>query len=243
MSADLVVTHRLNTQIHDDPPVHLSQGEASSSGALGIANKIANNIKKISLSAAAVFISMPARFGIALAVCKSGLISETPISQIVNSSTFLNKAYAISECIGYVNISIFNEMRKLSGDFAKVDLLANGIFIPIFEEIVFRGLIQDVMLTRIPKYVVSKILPGRETILDSKMAKVARIIIAALLFSTVGHAYNCIYVADYVVKMQMVGALIAGLGLGMIKESNAGLLGSIGAHAFNNMIGVLKHYV
>ena len=43
---------------------------------------------------------------------------------------------------------------------------------------------------------------------------------------------------DTYVSLQLVATFVGGIGLGILKESNAGLLGAIGAHVTNNMIAI-----
>ncbi|MBA3815263.1 MAG: CPBP family intramembrane metalloprotease [Parachlamydiaceae bacterium] len=104
---------------------------------------------------------------------------------------------------------------------------------PLWEELLFRGFIQDVLLTRIPKYIIKKNIPGKEAIIDSSISKIARITLSAALFS-VAHMNNKGAMPDAYVYAQMANAFILGIGLGVVKESNAGLLGSIGAHMSHN---------
>lgn len=119
--------------------------------------------------------------------------------------------------------------------FKLMDLTKMGIIAPIQEEIFFRGLMQDILLTRIPKYMIKKIAPGKETSLDSTAAKAVRIALTAFIFS-IAHFTNKGLFSDSYVTAQVIGSFIFGIGLGMIKDSKAGLLGAIGAHMTNNII-------
>ncbi|MBM3183732.1 MAG: CPBP family intramembrane metalloprotease [Chlamydiae bacterium] len=94
---------------------------------------------------------------------------------------------------------------------------------------------QDVLLKRLPKWALKKIAPGKEAALDSRIAKVARVVLTAALFSAF-HLVNQGVLSDAYVKAQLIGTFVLGLGFGAIKESKAGLLGSIGAHMANNML-------
>ncbi len=110
-----------------------------------------------------------------------------------------------------------------------------GLDAPISEEILFRGLIQDLLLTRVPKYIIAKIAPGKETALDTRMAMAARIILTSALFSA-AHLQNKGILSDSYVATQLVTTFVVGIGFGALKESKAGLLGSIGAHMAHNML-------
>jgi membrane protease YdiL (CAAX protease family) len=103
------------------------------------------------------------------------------------------------------------------------------------EEIILRGLVQDGLLTRIPKYVIQKIAPGKETALDSSIAKVARILLVSAAFSSL-HLLNPFAFDDSFVHVQVVATFTLGIGLSILKESKAGLLGAMGARLAYDVI-------
>lgn len=100
---------------------------------------------------------------------------------------------------------------------------------------------QDVLLTRIPKYMIKIIAPGKESLLDSSLAKAARIGLTAALFSSL-HFRNLQSHSQAEVVSQVVCTFVLGLGFGMIKESKAGILGAIGAHMANNALAAVPIY-
>lgn len=105
------------------------------------------------------------------------------------------------------------------------------IVAPLLEEGVFRGLIQGKILGWIEK----KCKKGfSETSRVHFIGAALRIGIAAILFSIV-HLSNSGVFADSYVSVQLVGSLILGIGLGIIKESSLGMWGAIGAHATYNL--------
>ncbi len=121
-------------------------------------------------------------------------------------------------------------------------ILSTGCLVPIFEEFIFRELIQEELLTKLPRYIIKNVSPGNEIIMDSQAAKIARITITTTLFS----AYHLINLATFpsnYVKAQMVATSILGIGLGILKESSAGLTGSLGCHMAYNLTSLLPYLV
>jgi len=144
----------------------------------------------------------------------------------------------ISQLLGYVPDVDLETMCKLKPMIANpIGGAAIGLIIPIAEEILFRGLVQDVLLTRIPKYIVKKTLPGKETVFDAKIAQAVRIILTAALFSA-AHSLNDGTLPDSYVKAQLIATFVGGVGLGVLKESASGLLSAIGGHSANNLASI-----
>lgn len=111
------------------------------------------------------------------------------------------------------------------------------IIIPILEEIFFRGIIQDKILYQLPKYICKYVSPGSEKYLDTIIAKVARIGITAALFGA-AHMTNAPIIGEKTAEIQSSMAFIAGIILGIVKESELGMVGSIGLHMGNNYIAL-----
>ena len=101
-----------------------------------------------------------------------------------------------------------------------------GILSPILEEILFRGLLQNIILKKPLKLV------------DAKITKCFRIGCASALFA-VAHLGNRGSYPDNYIKRQVIVALFMGSFLGMIKESKLGLSGAIGAHIGFNIFGII----
>lgn len=120
---------------------------------------------------------------------------------------------------------------------AKISSINKILFGSPIEEIFFRGLMQDVLLTRIPKYVIKNIVPGREIALDSSVAKTARIVLTAAAFSTC-HLLNQGLFPDSALINQLTLTFVSGICFGIIKESKMGMLGSVGAHMSINFFAV-----
>ena len=89
------------------------------------------------------------------------------------------------------------------------DLFAVAIVAPIEEEILFRGIIQDLLLTRLAKRTLKNYAPGQEGLLDTPAAKAARIGLTTLLFS-ISHYTNILLMPSFAVKVQMVNAFVSG---------------------------------
>lgn len=118
----------------------------------------------------------------------------------------------------------------------KIKLVKGALFPGIFEEIQFRYLLQDWILTRIPKKTIACILPGKESYLNSNLYKAIKILITAYLFSE-AHRSNT-YMCNLTIKeseYQLVNTFVLGIILGIAKESRLGLSGAIGLHAGNNL--------
>ncbi len=102
-------------------------------------------------------------------------------------------------------------MEKLTSDFATMLLLA-VVMAPIFEEIVFRGIIQ-------------------KGLINNGVKPTAAIWIAAIIFGLVhGNPW------------QFVGAVLLGVAMGIVYHRTGSLLLPVLLHAFNNLIGTLLYF-
>jgi hypothetical protein len=109
---------------------------------------------------------------------------------------------------------------------------------PLKEESIFRLALQYVLLTRTLKYIAGKIAPEKEKMFDSSIFKAVRIAITAAAFSAF-HLQNQGVFSDAYVTMQLVATFVLGIGLGILQESEAGFLGSVGAHMAINFVAGL----
>ncbi len=167
----------------------------------------------------------------------SNLFDETTINSASNASCPM-KAIA-SRILKYQNITI-NELNLSQKVFRlKIDFFLVAVVVgPILEELLFRDLVQDVLLTRIPKYIISKISPGHESLVDSKIAALSRIALTAAAFSA-SHLFNYGIIENEYVKIQVITTFFNGLIYGLVRESRAGLTGTIAAHMTNNLFASL----
>lgn len=235
------------------PPIQLNQDKPSSLCSR-MAYGVVNCAKKFGLGVAAAGIITPLTTGTAYLAQLSGLIPEvTRESNIIgtitnlqnmglknfNIDSLLNATCYLEEYTKQYN-SHFPSMTHLHQTPLSMKVITGatvGVIVPFSEEILFRGLMQDVLLMRIPKFIVKKIAPGKETVLDSSVAKAARIALTAAAFSAY-HFQNQGLFSDSYVTMQLVSTFVMGIGFGLLKESKAGLLGSIGAHMANNFVAI-----
>lgn len=140
------------------------------------------------------------------------------------------------------------EMQELAKEFEKdqsfitfnqyIAILQSCFRAPILEEILFRGLLQDILLDRFVRWTVNKLGLNDSKWTSSKAYTAGRILITSALFSYV-HSFNSAHFTDEYVAEQIKQSFFAGLFFGLIKESPLGLAGSIGAHMINNVIAML----
>lgn len=213
----------------------------------------ANCVKRFGMNVAAVGIGTPISMGASYLANKVGLIQGTGdqanlikeqiaimarLGFKMDGDAIMNATCKIEELVKQINSNIPRPQAHTSVSAVKATLVGTtGVGFPIIEEILFRGLVQDVLLTRIPKFVLKKVLPGKETALDTRIAKAARITLTAALFSA-SHLTNSGLFADSYISMQLVATFALGIGLGILKESKAGLLGTMGGHIAHNMIAI-----
>lgn len=107
----------------------------------------------------------------------------------------------------------------------------------IVEELVCRGLIQDLLLHQGFKKLIKTLAPGKEWIADSTLAKITRVVLSAAVFSFM-HNLNSGRISDGELNLQLRSTFATGLFYGIIKESRLGIIGSIGAHMANNGVAM-----
>lgn len=147
---------------------------------------------------------------------------------------FAHKACPLQEFIHSVNLER-NFLPHLTVLDFKINIFMEYcIASPIREEIMYRGLHQDVLFTRVPKWILKQIAPSKVHYLDSTTAKVIRIALTAFLFS-LAHIGNFGSMSDDYVARQLFTTLVYGVVLGALKESRVGLLGCISSHVVNNL--------
>ncbi len=171
----------------------------------------ANCVKRLGLGIASASIMTPLQVSHNLLASYAGLLPEIS----VNDSADLRRT-----------------IEQMPGG-----TVAAVLHAPIFEELLFRGLLQDVLLTRIPKYALSKISPGSEKALDSNVAIAARIVFTSAAFSLM-HLVNQGILPNSVIANQLLSTFVVGIGLGIIKEK-IGFLGAIGAHIAHNSLSMM----
>jgi|GEM_PF-6874779 membrane protease YdiL (CAAX protease family) len=232
-------------------PVQVQPNQDEPSGFCSrMAYGVVNCVKNFGLGVAAAGIITPLTRGTSYLAQLGGLLPEITLEgqvrQVItnfqsqglnkfNEESLLNATCYLEEVTKQYN-SHFPSMpnKHLTPLIMKISAaLMTGVIVPLQEEIFFRGLLQDVLLTRIPKFIVKKIAPGNETVLDTTIAKAARILLTSAAFSA-AHLSNEGVESDSFVAVQLVSAFMIGIGFGLLKESKAGLLGSIAAHMVHN---------
>jgi membrane protease YdiL (CAAX protease family) len=112
--------------------------------------------------------------------------------------------------------------------------LNTTVIAPISEEILFRGIIQEILLKRAPVALLQKINPRAANWLESNInAKIGRVALSTLIFA-LAHlsTHNC------AMSNRAIGVIGLGALLGIlveIKGLKQGLTASIYAHALNNL--------
>jgi len=112
------------------------------------------------------------------------------------------------------------------------------VLAPTAEEVVFRYGIQDILLKKLPKKIINAIAPNKTNVLDSTIAKVNRIALAAGLFAA-AHCVNYGFYPDAYIIPQVVGSFVAGVAFGVLKESKCGIVGAMTAHFACNLLASL----
>ena len=114
---------------------------------------------------------------------------------------------------------------------APTSILIGGIG----EELLFRGVVQDLLLKRALSRVIQMVSPRAASWIDRTGGKVFRITLAAALFG----GYHLIGTkGGAAIQYQAFVATAQGFLLGTIKESRWGLVGAIGSHMLINAIGI-----
>lgn len=216
---------------------------------LPLGRRLANGIVQLTQGAFSWLAFGPITQGVSLTVKKIGLIEEQSVSAEwlnpvgSNLSSADLQALQHAECPNAMMADLVRRSQTPSiasftaSDVKNSNALSFGILRPLGEELAFRGLLQDVLLKRVTKWAVKKIAPEKEKALDSPAAKVIRVLLSAAAFSAYQlHQTNPSFGA--VGSARFVQAFVLGLGLGWLKESSAGLGGSLGlhvAHAFYSL--------
>ena len=107
------------------------------------------------------------------------------------------------------------------------------------EEFIFRVLIQDVLLKKLPQAILNKISPELADKVNSNGAKIMRVALSSIAFSLF-HLINLKIYSEDVVTLQLANTLGVGLICGFLQEKTGDAWAALGLHlAFNN-INTLK---
>lgn len=128
-------------------------------------------------------------------------------------------------------------------------LAANSIFFkmsvitPVTEELHYRLLIQELFLKQIPKKILARISPAHVSLVDSKVAKIARVVIASFLFALPhyispeagAHMFGT-YNDPCFMGNRILNAFGTGIVFGFLQEITGNIANPIIAHMLHNSI-------
>jgi len=105
---------------------------------------------------------------------------------------------------------------------------------PKNEEIFFRGIVQGVLLYRIPTTVFRVVGSDKSRVFKTMFARSLRTVVVAGLFAGAHQDDD----PSAISRTKIIHAFFLGLELGFIKESRLKLAGAVGAHMANNCISL-----
>jgi membrane protease YdiL (CAAX protease family) len=147
----------------------------------------------------------------------------------------------LQELCNQINSNLPNPSDHTSPLQNKVLTSCNVIFaVPLLEELFFRQFLQGYILKKFSNFVIKNCVSQVKSPMIDKIDKVARVALTAGLFSLC-HLNNEGQGSDAQLQGQLVHTFVVGLGLGWLKESEAGLLGAVGAHMANNAIASMEY--
>lgn len=111
----------------------------------------------------------------------------------------------------------------------------HGFAAPMLTEVLFRGVTQDMILSR---FLGNVVIPSKQKFLDSFKGKVLRVTLTAALYSAV-NLRDVNLMSDPAAQAKAVSDFVVGLGLGAIKASNAGLVGAMGGAVAHRMFSLV----
>jgi membrane protease YdiL (CAAX protease family) len=114
----------------------------------------------------------------------------------------------------------------------KIECFLQGVVTsPVKEEIVFRGVLQGLLLDKLP----ATLFKDKNRIVNTRLSCLMRTVIISKLFADAHQNNN----QSSISQIRTFHAFFLGLGLGLIKESRLKLAGAIGAHMANNFISLI----
>lgn len=113
---------------------------------------------------------------------------------------------------------------------------------PIVEEILFRGVIQEILMRKVPVALLQKVNPQAANWLQSNTyAKIGRVALSTLIFALTHFGTENCAMSNRPIGVICLGALLGAIV--EIKGLKQGLVSSIYAHAMNNLFGYGLHKV
>ena len=154
-----------------------------------------------------------------------------------NIERLLNAPCSLKEFTSQYNSHFFDAQQHITSFGIKAATASTILIVPILEEFIFRYIIQDFLLTQIPHFIIKKFAPGKNISMDSNTAKISKIFLSSAMFSAWHMLNHGIYPESFV-RAQVVVSFVAGIGLGILKESEVDLSGTMGAHLVYDMIAM-----
>lgn len=242
----------LNSSKIESPEKREDLQNSSSNICSRIVGKAFDWTKRLSMGAAASVIITPAASAIPYAAQVLGYVPEIKEGQVIKTMIrFLEEAQLVqainldsivnATCPLGEYVKLYNSSINSKIDAAQIKIMTGSLIVAnaaIVEELLFRGLLQDLLLTKLPRMIIKKVAPGKEGVIDSTRAKAARILLTSAAFCAIHLSNKGVLSEDYL-KLQLIAAFVSGIGLGILKETRAGLLGSIAAHAVNNTLSIM----
>jgi len=192
-----------------------------------------------------------------ICVTFNSVLSQFPKDKFrLDCDEYVKSECAYSGLIDQVNkyneyrLNKYNEIHKtniipcaLDASYYKFfSIIGSNASLPVLNGLIFRGVLQDLVLKRLPQFVLKKTMPDKATLMDTKIAKISRVVIAAaaetVLYSPILSSFS---------RSQVIASnamrFAASIFLGSIKESRLGLLGSIGADYGLNAVPALLNAI
>lgn len=133
-------------------------------------------------------------------------------------------------------INVFTLNGLLESSYIKAITVSATVIAGISGELLFRGLFQEMILKRLPKSIINSIAPGKESILDTKIAKVARVVLTAVVNTLAVRVFLDGAFPSNFLNQLLLSGFVKNIGLSVLKESKAGIVGSLFAQTLDNLI-------
>jgi hypothetical protein len=130
-----------------------------------------------------------------------------------------------------IPLSITPDVLKISA------LVFSSIVSPVISEVTFRGVIQSICVKPLSRF-VTRSRRGNYSLAKNVAEKVLTVLLSATIYSATNLLFNRDGYPDSYIRGQFVSSFALGVLLGAVKETPAGLSGSIGAHGLLNAIAI-----
>lgn len=105
----------------------------------------------------------------------------------------------------------------------------------LLEDFIYRGVVQELLLRKLPIAIMKEIKPGSEAVVDCKTAKIIRVIFSSAICINIGRrvmqpAFKLALQSSSCEMTQQVGFIIDTVVSSILKETYPGLVGSMTQH-------------